>query len=304
MLAVTHNGPFHADDVLAAAMLREVDQKVAIIRTRDQQTINRPFVEDGTRVVVFDVGGRFDHTGDPEYYDHHMRGGAQVPEEHMFPLRKETGIPFSSAGLVGTYVFAPEFGNGMWEYVEERLVLGVDAQDNGVEICSGAVRSMDFSSIVSSFNPAWDDESPDFDAAFERAIGWASTILRGLMVQFQRKEKAAALVEDALRHRTQPEIVVLEKFCPWQKTLADYPEVLYVVFPDSASSTWRVQCVPVEPGGFESRRSLPEAWHGLNGTDLDAVMGVDGGVFCHRNGFIAGHETHKGALAMALAALR
>jgi uncharacterized UPF0160 family protein len=286
VLAVTHNGPFHADDVLAAAMLLEIHGDVEIIRTRDKDVIKEAD-------IVFDVGGVYDP--DTRRYDHHQLVGAGDR------LVNDILVPYSSAGLV--WLCEYRGSDSAFDYVEERLVAGVDAQDNGIALCDNEIRPMDFSALVSQFNPDWDDEDQDFDYHFFLAVDFARSVLQKMIASAGRQVKAAALVEDALRHRTQPEIVVLEKFCPWQKTLAEYPEVLYVVFPDSASSTWRVQCVPVEPGGFESRRPLPETWYGLNGTDLDAAMGVDGVVFCHRNGFIARHETRKGALAMAQAAL-
>ena len=63
---------------------------------------------------------------------------------------------------------------------------------------------------------------------------------------------------------------------------------------------WRVQAVAVEDGSFESRKKLPEPWRGARNGDLDALTGVSpGGVFVHAGGFIGGHATKEGAVAMA-----
>ena len=49
--------------------------------------------------------------------------------------------------------------------------------------------------------------------------------------------------------------------------------------------------------------SLPEAWRGLRGAELDAVAGIPGCVFVHASGFIGGNESYTGALKMATTSL-
>jgi uncharacterized UPF0160 family protein len=80
-------------------------------------------------------------------------------------------------------------------------------------------------------------------------------------------------------------------------------EVKYVLYEDDREHAWRVQAVSAAPGSFDSRKALPAAWRGLRGAELDAVTGVEGGVFVHASGFIGGHSTYDGALALARKAL-
>ena len=49
---------------------------------------------------------------------------------------------------------------------------------------------------------------------------------------------------------------------------------------------YRVNTVRTSMDSFESRRNLPEAWAGLRGKDLDAVSGINGGVFVHKGRFL------------------
>ena len=58
MIVATHNGPFHADDVLAWALLRQfMEEDLELIRTRDANRLNEAD-------IVIDVGGEYDpHDG-------------------------------------------------------------------------------------------------------------------------------------------------------------------------------------------------------------------------------------------------
>ena len=62
--------------------------------------------------------------------------------------------------------------------------------------------------------------------------------------------------------------------------------------------------VPERAGSFNNRKSLPSAWAGLDGEELDAVVGMQDCVFCHRGRFVAGHTTKDGAIEMARLALQ
>ena len=79
-------------------------------------------------------------------------------------------------------------------------------------------------------------------------------------------------------------------------------EALYMVYP-SHSSQWILQTVPVEPGSFEDRKSLPKAWAGLSDEDFQAKTGLDDAVFCHNGLFIAGTKSFESTMKLAEVAL-
>ncbi|GAB7366729.1 hypothetical protein MBLNU230_g0686t1 [Neophaeotheca triangularis] len=81
--------------------------------------------------------------------------------------------------------------------------------------------------------------------------------------------------------------------------------VLYALFAENGEpdAKWRIRAVSLEPGSFENRKSLPEAWKGVRDEQLSEVSGVPGGVFVHAGGFIGGNKTFEGALEMAKRAL-
>src|SRR5437868_11558554 len=132
--AATHSGGFHADDVFALAVLRIVHPDLEIVRSRDPEVL---------AAVDFriDVGGRDDPaTGD---FDHHQKGGAG---------ERPNGIRYASFGLVWRAHGAALAGSEeAAAAIDERLVQGVDANDNGQTIAQaliGDIRSMSVSGLI------------------------------------------------------------------------------------------------------------------------------------------------------------
>ena len=65
-----------------------------------------------------------------------------------------------------------------------------------------------------------------------------------------------------------------------------------------------MQTVPVEPGSFEDRKSLPKAWAGLSDAAFQAQTGIDDAMFCHNGLFIAGAESFASTMKLAAMALQ
>lgn len=84
--------------------------------------------------------------------------------------------------------------------------------------------------------------------------------------------------------RTQEHLFDLEA----ENAIAESDKAVYVLYPDDAAGSWRVQAVPVSSESFDSRKALPEAWRGLRDDVLTTTSGIPGGVFVHASGFIGG----------------
>lgn len=126
---------------------------------------------------------------------------------------------------------------------------------------------------------------------------------------------ARAVVAQAFNSRTaldpQGRILVVpwkEEGVPWmdhlyalEKESGAEGTVLYALFAESGEkdSKWRIRAVSLEPGGFENRKGLPEAWRGVRDEELSKLSGVEGCIFVHAGGFIGGNKTFEGALEMA-----
>ena len=273
---VTHSGSFHADDVLAVALIRSLkDAEATVERTRDPARI------DAADVVV-DVGGSFD--ADSRRFDHHQKS--------------YTGSR-SSAGMVLDWL---EEGGDVEPDLAARLraeiVDYVDAVDNGQRSPDFGVPC--FSSMIGAMTEAA-DALGGFDIAFERAADSAALVVQGVVRGFRAAAAARAAVDAAMRAAiTRGDAVVeLDGYLKWKPAYFDLDGAAhptdYVAFPGDGD--YRVIAIPVELGSFDEKRSFPEAWAGLEGEALSDVIGVPGAIFCHKNRFIAVFRDREAAFS-------
>jgi uncharacterized UPF0160 family protein len=296
----THDGVFHADDVLAVAALRVLYPDAAVVRTRDP-------VKLAAANVVVDVGGEYDP--DRGRFDHHQKGRAGS---------RENGVLFSSFGLVWrhyasrvmTALGVPEgHFSSVGLQVDTELVQPVDAVDNGQNLYEGGrpsfegVSTVSISSVLSGFNPSWHMAEKDFEACFLQAVHFAQAILRNAVASALGDALAKAVVAKAIDASDNGPVVVLDRFVPWGDQVRDEaPAALFCVFP-SETGTWMVQAINAKPGTFESRRLLPEAWAGLRDEAFSAAVDLPDGAFCHPGRFICGAKSKASALRLAQLAL-
>ena len=281
----THNGNFHADDVFSVAALKSIFSSFKLIRTRDLELIARAD-------IVVDVGGEYD--ADTDRFDHHQRGGAG---------ERENGIPYSSFGLIWQK-YGLEICQGNQDVanaVDAGLVSTIDAIDCGhVE---GVSKGISLSQTIGMFNPTWQEDS-HFDTCFDEAVDFASSVLTRFIASANGGISAKAIVAEAIDNAEDPRVIVLEKYTPWKRTVhALSEEALYMIYP-SQTGQWRIQTVPVEPGSFEDRKSLPKQWAGLSDIELKEVTGIGDAMFCHNGLFIAGAESFESTMKMAAIALQ
>jgi uncharacterized UPF0160 family protein len=64
-----------------------------------------------------------------------------------------------------------------------------------------------------------------------------------------------------------------------------------------------MQAVPERLGDFTNRRSLPQAWAGLQAEELASLTGVEDAVFCHGARFLVVARTREGIRELARQAL-
>jgi uncharacterized UPF0160 family protein len=326
----THNGLFHADDILGAEalklLLREIggllEQQgdsfcnrklrqmharkggIRVVRTRDQKVLD-------LADVVIDVGARFDTETEfgPIWLDHHQGGLEPRPE----------GTPYAAFGLVwrlfmGEALLLNDGGRFVraMEKVERDLVIWVDAADNGCAI-GGAKTGQHYagpgiSAILAGFNPGWKDKAgpKDLDRAFERAGLVAIQVLENFLRKALDDEEARQKVQEALEATAPSRIMYLSGYVPFSEHLPELDvegRILYVVFPEVSGEKWMVQAAPEAPRSFKTRKPFPASWAGLRDKELAAVTGVPDAVFCHKGLFIAGAETLEGAIRLAELAL-
>ncbi|MBH0052077.1 MULTISPECIES: MYG1 family protein [unclassified Pseudoalteromonas] len=281
---VTHNGNFHADDVFSIAVLKHILPAFKLVRTRDKALIE-------SADIVVDVGGEYNP--DTGRFDHHQRGGAG---------ERENGTPYSSFGLIWKKygLTLCNDNQAVADRVDSGLVSTIDAIDCGY--VKGVVEGITLSQTISMFNPTWEEES-NFDACFDEAVEFAARMLVRFIASAHGSVNAKEIVAKAIENADDARVIVLEKYTPWKKTVHILSsDALYMVYP-SHSGQWILQTVPVEPGSFEDKKSLPKAWSGLSDQAFVDETGIDDAVFCHNGLFIAGTKSFESTMKLATMAL-
>lgn len=284
----THSGSFHSDDVFAVAALQLLHgvEQVRVVRTRDQAVI-------AAADIVVDVGGEYDH--ERARYDHHQPGA---------PVR-ENGIPYAGFGLIWRH-FGAEICDSreVALRLEERLVMPIDAGDNGVTLATPTrppLLPFELHQIVRSYAPEWRSEKSKDDGFFA-AVAFARELLERLISH----ERAALAQENLIRETydaaDDPRILIFTEPVSAHAAIA-YSNVQLVVCPDDPQSNknWTATAVRVDYTGFASHVSFPESWRGLRDAELAAVSGISDAVFCHTAGFLFVAGSYDGAHTAAQA---
>ena len=287
---ITHRGIFHADDCFAAAWLQLRGEMLGVDVSIQRRNPTSEEL-DNPHIIIFDVGGTYDRS--KSNFDHHMRGDDK-------PLRWDNEVPYSSFGLIFESYPMPDITEGVAERLLRKLVLSIDAVDNGVKNQEGEIPFYSVSMAISSFNPVNDVTDPDRDLAFCRAVSIAREIIKNEISLARKQEEDKAKV---LSSPIEGGILIMEKEClaGWQETIldsSDHDDVKFVVFP-SLRGGYMVQSVPASLGSFDTRKSLKEDLGGLRDEDLRRKSGVKDAIFVHPGRFCGGAESIDGCIALA-----
>jgi len=282
----THNGKFHADDVMATAILRLLLGDIKVIRTRDENILRK-------LDFVYDISfGEFDHH--------------QLNKEI-----RENNIPYAACGLVwrefGSRViqkFNSKFDENdimtIFDYVERNLVQGIDATDNGIDIKS-EIKVTSISDVIQSFNPTWDSNDSK-DNAFDEATQYATEVIKRIIFRQVSVINAKLVVNDAFQNRNTNEIMILKKGCPWLQQLFKIDldnEVLFVISPGDNNEEYKIQTVKKAVDTFEARKDILVSIRGKSSEEINSIIKIDDAIFCHSAGFIAATRSVESALKIA-----
>lgn len=278
----THDGKFHADEVMATSILNEIFV-TELTRTRNKKVLDE-------LDIVYDVnGGEFDHHG-------------------MDKVMREDGTPFSSCGLVWN-----KFGKDVvrfknesldedqideiFNFIDRSLVEGIDALDNGIWIDKPEIPLMNISSILSGFNPLWYEEDKE-NQNFNKAVEFATSILNNKINFKISVIKAKEKVVKAYETREIPEVMILDSYCPYTESLKEIDErqeILFVIF--KSKTNYLLQTIRGKDG--KDRKKLPKDWMGKRDEELANVTKVSDATFCHTGRFIAGAVSLEGIKRLA-----
>ncbi len=292
---VTHNGSFHADDIFAAAalsvLLEKRGESFEIIRTRDEEIIK-------TGDYVFDIGGIYDEK--INRFDHHQPGGAGSR------LLGGVNIEYASCGLVWKK-FGAEICGGIDAagLIEKKIIAPTDAFDNGLDLVENKFEVSPYliEHLFFSMRPTWQEKDLSKDTMFFKCVEIAKAVLTREIIQAQDALSAKESVISIYKNTSDKRIIILDKAYPYEDTLNNFPEPLFVVYPRASSNAWKVEAIRENPKNFKNRKDLPKTWAGLRDEDLQKVTGVSDAIFCHRGLYLVVVKSKEGAIALAQKAL-
>lgn len=279
----THDGTFHADEVMACALLlffNRID-KDKILRSRDAKELSKC-------EYVCDVGGVYDPS--QKLFDHHQVGYEGA---------------LSSAGMILLHLQNEGFiDQKEFEFLSGSLIKGVDEEDNGIK--ESRFGRCTFSDVIANFLPVrYDSREEAVKAAFFEALQFALGHLTRLVERFQYLQSCREIVQSAMALRKN--YMVFDQPIPWQDLFfemggEDHP-ALFLVMPSGAH--WKVRGIPPNfKKRMEVRIQQPREWAGLLEKQLEEVSKIPGAIFCHKGLFISVWKTKENAMQALKACLK
>lgn len=334
----THDGRFHADEILACAMLKHLPEysNAEIVRTRDSSILS-------TCDIVVDCGGVFN--AENHLYDHHQRD-FNFTYKDFYP-NSDWDIKLSSAGLIYVHFgrrilscmldkeenILDPLVTALFDKIYSSFIVEIDAIDNGVPMAETPLRysmNTSLSSRVNRMNPAWNQPDGDETKCFYNALQLVDKEFTTLVhfyadTWYPAREIVLTAVENRYAIDSSGAIIYIEGTgCPWsahffeiEKSLvlnnsnqmnanasAKNDTILFVIY-ERKDSTWTLQAIPLnEHNSFTQRLPLPESWRGLRDEQLSSIVGIPDCIFVHATGFLGVHKTRAGVLQMAKLAMK
>lgn len=273
----THDGAFHADEVTACALLilHGLVDKDQVFRTRDAVLLSRCD-------FICDVGGIYD--ADKRLFDHHQADYKGY---------------LSSAGMILLYIYEKDLiERKEYEFLNDSLIMGVDAHDNGREAPKRGLCS--FSNVVSNFSPI-DQTASDRERteAFFEVLDFVIGHIKRLKEKYAYHKRCLKSVSECMKKYKEEECLIFDKNLAWMESFfeigGEEHKACFVIMP--SGKHWKLRGIPPT---YEDRMSvrlpLPEEWAGLLDLELKEVSGINGAIFCHKGRFISVWETKEDAL--------
>ncbi len=282
----THDGFFHADDVFALAVVslwtKKERKQIKIIRSREKEIFEKA-------EMVVDIGRVYDVK--TNHFDHHQVGGAG---------KRPNGIPYAAFGLMWKHFGEKITSKEAAALVEKKLVMPIDAIDNGVNLSTPLIAGISDYTIA---NAIWTlgefDEGGGNDESFRRAVDIAGQILSGEVKKAEATIEGERVVEAEITAQKESAVLVLSIYYPWSRVVSRHEKIMFVIFPDKGTSRWCIQAASDDDSFGNDRISFPREWRGLTDEALADKSGIATAVFCHRSGFFAVTKTREGAEEMA-----
>lgn len=282
MKITTHNGQFHADEVVAFTFLKFIMNDIEFERTRNLEIIE-------SSDIVIDVGMKYEP--DMNRFDHHQ-------DSCNITFSEKYNIPMSSAGMVYkkygkeylNKLLSDEIEDELYYEFYDNVIKEIDAIDNGIKN-----QDMNFyiqtgiSRMISRFN-YFDvfDEQKQYEQ-FYKASNYAQNILEIIANDLYMKRKLFndeySKIKEIINNTSEKYIIVNFDCINWYKCIMHYynenkdkNKIEWIVYKDNKN--WRIRTI-----SNESKKLKDENYLKNNITHPEQLL------FVHKAKFIASAET-------------
>lgn len=329
-IVAVHSNPHHADDVFCIACITIINPNIKIIRTRNQEELEKADFR-------IDVGNRYNPiTGD---YDHHQK---EFDERHINPnvSKHKKGPKFSAFGLIWRHYAKQiiykvlnnlnEVTNKTWnitddivDYIDtsimDTLVASIGAMDNGEQktyyLDTGSIRLPTVVKFIQNYNPCTWMEGLDYDKFFFKAVDIARNYLEREVIKLYGQVQAVDPVLEAVA-KAQDGYMILDQYLPWGPIFTRFPfdtkDIKMVIHP-TVSNEWMFQSPYLKmvvdkdrflidlPNGEKRRQRYPVPSNlcGKSPEEIKEITGIDDINFVHVSGFVGTAKTLEAALAIS-----
>ena len=229
---VTHSETFHADEVLACAILQLIYGEIPIIRTRDIDLIKQH--QNKKSSIVVDVGSIFN--SNMNNYDHHQmefKLTARDVDLH------DTPIPLASSGLIWKYFGDKLTSNDeVHKVIYKRLLLGVDADDNGIPHNSDySIATL--SNIISIFNCRNKQ-----DEQFTKVLNLVKNILETSITRITKQINDSNICRSVINNAVcDNHIYTLDTPIENTSAMTQFGNVLFVLPRNKEKTVWQIHTI-------------------------------------------------------------
>lgn len=295
---LTHSGQFHADDIFSTALLNVYYRnKDKTIKVKCKRSIQKEDIEKAD--IVYDIG--LVYNPKKLRFDHHQNDVGLV---------RENGIPYAAFGLVFKH-FGPELISlisgeknkkviaEIFDTVEKKLVMHIDAMDNGTLTYKQTFKGVDIATIDNYFQmckfASGIEDMKKIDKKFFELVKFSEPIIQNLIEYAIHIQGEKAMAVKAYNKSKDKRVIVCDRF--YSFNFNKFPEPLLVMYPDLRNN-WSAKNVQTGEDLYDARFYFPEPWRGLVDAELEKACGVKGAKFCHKSGFLCVNETKEGLMKM------
>lgn len=207
---VTHGGRFHADEVVAYAILQ-----VAGLNTRLSRISRSNAQAIAAADICLDIG--LVHDPDHGRFDHHQPGGAGSRQVGR------VNIPYATAGLVWQCLGPTVCGGDMHlvHTIDRRFIAYVDAVDNGVGHLLPSGELVHPAEVIAQANADNPRDHGEQMRLFLAEVAKVCDLLRNFLRNARRALSQLQVVQNAIRPYAEagkpvPRVLQLEKQIDWR----------------------------------------------------------------------------------------